>query len=252
MQSFARNLISAVQNTMLDKLLLRLFSLWWLVVLWQSQMTNDFFRVVGALFLAWLVVFGLAWLLGAIANRTDGADSPPNGFAAWSHPPEKGLRPPQPLRAIVLTLGRNGPKWLAPFTFAIFLASVALLWTLSSESAFFWPRIHPALADLSNRQLVSLGLSVLILLWSLRMWAVEQRERLVPTVPKKPGPAWVEEIGLFVVVLIIGAGLALFLGAPLWLTVIVAIVVGLTGMIWRTPLLNALFGKSGRLPERGR
>lgn len=123
MPQLARNLIDAIQNTLLDGLVFRLLNV--LIVPIGMAALPDGASVLSELFavsflLAALAATVIAWLLGIFANRLPRPASTPferlqrsqrSGFDAWSDPPKAGLAPPRFLRRLVAFLsGAN--HWL--------------------------------------------------------------------------------------------------------------------------------------------
>lgn len=243
---------------MLDTLLLRLFPLWWIGSLWQHSQGDRAPDVMGGMLVVVLVLFALGWALGAVAN---GRPRPPeeapqriqdthsNGFEAWSEPPAGGLAPPAWLRAVVMTLGRRsvGNGWTALVGLVLFFAACALLWILAYRSEASWIGIHPALANRSVRDALEIGAAMVVTLFVLRQWAVQQRQRLEPVevTPASPGSEWMG-FGLLSV-LVVGLVLipTLTFGWPAWIIALPVPALAVFAVVpeWRKALLDAVFGK---------
>lgn len=135
MTSHARNIIDAIQHSLLGDLIWR-----WLtavaittLILSNAVEVRAWSEVLSmSVWLGLAVWVFLAWLLGALANRLPAPQGAlqrvhprhANGFAAWSELPADGLRPPRFMRALVMIVA--GPvRWvflpvLAIFVFCLF------------------------------------------------------------------------------------------------------------------------------------
>lgn len=254
-RNFARKIIDAIQHALLDQLLLRLIPLWWFGLLWDSRnQVGD--RVTGLTLLAILVVFALAWALGALANRRPRQharagtfdhlhESGPNGFSAWSELPAEGLRPSWVVRRIVVVLS----AWArSPIINLIVLGGgllgVGLVVALAFKPDAFWAGLHPDLAEASARDPLWLIGAAALLLMQLRMWATDQRERLEPTAAPQPAAShWAYAV--FAMFLLAGGAFAVMMGLPLWIVVASALGLCVIALVrrWRERALDWTFGK---------
>ena len=259
MGNFARKIIDAVQNTMLDRLFIRLTPCWGVALLWDGGRMSEI--TAGFVAVAALVLF-IAWVLGALARlgpRKDRSallrlhDMPENGFAVWGRPPEGGIRPPHPMRWLVRILGAPDseprPVWVGLLMFGLLLVLLILTWAVATKPAEFW-REAPWLAIPSNRIAVLSGATVLVLALAIRDWASEQRALLEERAPPRPAPSRMADYGAF---LIMAGAVALvaviWWSAPVWIALGLIVAIALAGLIPLLPtkVMNFLFGE--RLQE---
>lgn len=258
MGNFARKIIDAVQNLLLDRLFLRVFPLWWVGSLWEERLGDQAPDFMGSMLFAVLLVFAIGWALGALANRRPPStgrafgriqDPPSNGFGAWSELPAGGLNPPSWLRVAVVTLGGRPPPnpWMALVEVSLFLAACVLLWPLAHRPADFWVDVHPTLADGSVRDGLWLGAVVVVVLMVLRHWATEQCARLEPErETRDPITSEWFGFGLSSVVLVWMTLFAIGIFEwPIWIAAIVVLALVIVAFLpkWRTGLAEMLFGK---------
>lgn len=267
MGNFARKIIDAVQNSLLDKLVARLFPIAPVTLAALPRPETYEHLDVAASIVGLFILGGIAmWVIGFIANRRPRPrkigpldklhETPPNGFAAWSEPPEGGLRPYRPMLALIRLLGPaagNRVIGLATFVVVLLALSVILAATLPRQplleawgSPWVQTRLVPAL----------LGLVGLL---TIHAWATEQRVRLNPALKLPPltGVAafvfdallmswWSVLLGLF--------ASAMF-GWPIWTCLVVASAVALICVLAprRDRILEAIFGRktADDLPDRG-
>ena len=260
MGNLARKIIDAVQNSMLDRLVARLFPLLWIASMWERLAPSEsgtgflipIFGVLG--------LFAAYWVLGALADKPlkPRTRSPydsvheraPSGFSGWEQQPEGGVRPPAFIRSLVMALGVGGRSWISIIEGLMFAGAFTLIWMLAYKSPAFWSDLHQGLAEQASRERLFLAASVILIALAIRGWAVEQRERLAPSAGRPP------VLGLILVGVVfaalLGMGLSDFLGFGLLAGAIVGI--GLLavaiGPPWRDKVLEFLFGK--REPADGR
>lgn len=255
MGNFARSIIDAVQNSLLDRLVLRTHLLFGATALW-SLATSDPEALMALWFLpALLILTALAWLIGAIANRRprphtpyDSLHSQPsNGFEAWKELPEGGLRPPRIMRRVVagLAVGRASP-WPDLLGIVLWLGAFAALFGLAHAPDADWSNIHPALSDPTIRVRLADACLALIALGILRQWAVEQSNRLDPRSETATPPAWVGWVVAFLLLAFALSWAALFFHLPSWSGVAATVAVLAVAAVLpsaRDRLLDVLFGK---------
>lgn len=255
MGNFARRIIDAVQNSLMDRLVLRTHLLLVAASLWSKATSGPedltAFWVIPTL----LILLVLIWLIGAIANRRprprtphDRVHAPPaNGFEAWQELPEGGLRPPGIMRRLVagLAFGRASPS--ADFLAGVLgLGVLAVLFALAHAPDADWSNIHPALADPTIRVRLASACVALIALVTLRQWAVEQSKRLDPTLETGAPPAWTGWVFAFLVLAVSLSLAAIFFHLPSWSGVAATVAILTLFAIlpaWRDRLLDLLFGK---------
>jgi hypothetical protein len=257
--NFARKIIDAVQNTMLDKLFLRLFPLLGLATLWDKAGSPD----IGAgLVLLIGLLFFVAWVLGAIARlkpQTERCplhrlqDRPENGFEVWGRPPDGGLRPPRFMRWLVTTLaadaGRHPSGWRALLGFALILAALVFTGAVVTKPPEFWPDA-PWLAGPSTRFVLLTGATALVAAGLVRGWATEQRARLEDRPPPPPPSSTLADYGFLVVMSAAGAAaVVIWTRTPIWLVLAAVVGIAAIGLIphLRGKVMDVVFGK--RLPE---
>lgn len=258
MGNFARKIIDAVQNLMLDRLLLRSVPLWPVGSFWDERNTGYGSGIMASVLFVLLGLFGTAWILGALANRRPqrmgGAsrrqrESHSNGFEAWSEEPAGGLRPPAFLRWIVMRLGKrpDRPTWAFLTDFLGFLMAFILLWSLANLSEAFWTGLHPALANAAVQDTFWVGATVLLVFVVLRLWAGEQRDRLEPPAPLQglPGSDWVAFLTLSILAVAITAMIGFHLEWPGWTAAIPLVPLAVVGLVprWRRAFNDGAFGK---------
>ncbi|MDP3657958.1 MAG: hypothetical protein Q8R45_13470 [Brevundimonas sp.] len=246
-------IIDAVQNSMLDKLVARLFPLLWIASMWERLSPSEY----GAGF--WILFFGVAglWLLysllGAAADQSPKPrrrtpydpvyEYPSNSFSVSNQPQKDSLRPPAVIRSLVMTFGVGGRSWVSIFEGLLFVGAFTLTWMLAYKSQSFWSDVDPRLAEQASREQLFLVASGILIALSIRGWAVEQRERLSPSTARAPilgsillGVAFIAMLGMTLSDLL---GFGLLPG-----------VIGGVGLMavallppWREKVLEFLFGK---------
>lgn len=263
MGNLARKIIDAVQNTMLDSLLSRLVGLLWIGSIWQSQMQSDGMEVMATILIATGVIFALAWMLGALANRRPSPrkgplqrlhQPPANGFEAWSELPAGGLRPPKLVRAAIMMLGTRKSRfsgWVRLMSFCAFLLAIGLIWALPNRPPSFWAGIHPWLSDTSVHDRLWAACAGLVVFLTIQSWATEQRARLEPTpIPMPPVSDWVSFAWVAISVFALCLAATTLLNLPFWIALALTIVLSLTALAppWRNEFLDAIFGKRDQSP----
>lgn len=263
MGNFARKIIDAVQNLMLDKLLLRSIPFWWIASLWEERQPDAEPWLMASILFTLFVLFVLAWAVGTVANRGPlpyrGALAkvgrpPSNGFEAWSEPPVGGLRPPAFLRWIVLKLGRrNDPaNWSLLIGFAVFAAALILLTALAHGSETFWAGFHPAFSDPSVRNALWIGATAVPVLMVLRQWASEQCDRLEsPGRKARPPSGWVRLCGFSMFIALMTVLGYLIFQWPIWSVAvpIVPLIIVTVVPPWRRAFMDAWFGDAAEPDE---
>ena len=242
---------------MLDRLLLRSMPLWPLGSFWDERHAEYGSGIMTSILFALLGLFGIAWILGAVANsrprpREEASGRPreshSNGFEAWSEQPAGGLRPPAFLRWIVMSLGsrRDRPEWAFLIDFVGFLSAFVLLWALANLSDTFWSDLHPALANASVQGSLWVGATVLIVFVVLRQWAGEQRDRLEPAdLRGLPRSEWVPFFTLSVLAVAITAMIGFTFQWPSWSAAVPLVPLAVIGLVpgWRSAFNDVMFGK---------
>lgn len=259
MTTLARKIIDAVQNLLLDKLLLRLLPLLWIVVMWDDLHPLDAGIFEFGAFVALPLPFLVAWALGALANRRPQPSSrspydrlhetPPNGFAAWDELPQGGLNPPRLLRTIVSTLGARPPThWLTLAEALIFMTALAITLALSVKDPGSWGNLWPPLEQPRVRDHIYLAAVALMALVLLRGWAAEQRIRLEPEAPPPPSSGRSLHLTSGLILAATGGYIAFMMDRPVWWGLAAGAVLGLVlfGPPWRDHVADALFGKRKR------
>jgi hypothetical protein len=256
--NLARKIIEAIQHSMLDRLLLRSIPLWPVGSFWDARHPEYGSAIMTSILFAMLGLFGIAWILGAIANSRPrlpkeasgrSRESHSNGFEAWSEEPIGGLRPPAFLRWIVMRLGsrRDRPEWAFLIEFVGFLSAFVLLWALAKLSDTFWSNLHPALANASVQGSLWIGATVLIVLVVLRQWAAEQRNRLEPPAELRglPRSEWAPFFMLSVLAVTITAMIGFTFQWPSWSAAVPLIPLAVVGLVppWRRAFHDVMFGK---------
>jgi len=198
MNNPARRLVSAVQNSLLGDLVGRLFFL----VLWlQWPVVGDnspaHFQAYATTFACFLVFIVLTWAIGfvSIHEKPRGRwllerirDAPRNGFEVWTRTPAGGPRPPRLIRAIVMALGRTGPRdsgWFRKMLGAYALAALAFILLRHFDRAAL-ASLNPTFAGPGFYMGVFWTIMAVVIAAALRSWAVDSRKRL-ETFAGKPG-----------------------------------------------------------------
>jgi hypothetical protein len=252
--NFARKIIDAVQNSMLDKLVARLFPLLWVFTFWDRLAASDSWTGFMILIFALLGLFALYWVIGAIADEPPRPrrrrpfdqlhERPVDGFSAWEKLPPEDLRPPALIRCLVMTLGVRGPRWMSVIEVLALPCALGLTWMLAYKSGTYWTGVHQALAQQTVREQVFLATAVVLTVLILRGWAVEQRQRISPSPqPGLPvlgsilvGIAFTAILGMIVSELFGFGLLPGMIGGPGLLAVALL-------PPWRDKVLEFLFGK---------
>ena len=253
MGNLARKIINAVQNSMLDRLFLRLFPLLWISSMWEQLSSSDY--GAGTL----MLLFGVAgiWLLYSLLEAA--ADQSPkprrrspydpvhvypsSSLPVSNQPPKKCPRPPAFVRSLVMTLGFGGRSWAAIVEGLMFIGAFGLAVALAYKSQSFWSAVDPRLAGQVSRERLFLAASVILIALFIRGWAVEQRERL------SPSPASVPVLGSILLGVAFSALLGMivsdFLGFGLLAGAIggIGLLAVAIGPPWRDKILEFLFGK---------
>jgi len=261
MGNFARKIIDAVQNSMLDRLVVQLLPLLWMSSMWDELSPSESGAGSLILILGALGLLMLHWLLGAIADEPPGPrrrtpyDSlqkhPDSSIGAWDQQPADGLRPPALIRSLIMLLGVRGRSWISLIEVLLFFAAFALAWMLARKSETFWSGVHQVLAQQGLREQIFLAASAAVTVLSIRFWAVEQRQRLSSS-PRPDPPAFGS--------VLVGIAFTAFLGmmlSDLFGFGLLPGLVGGPGLLaiallppWREKVLEFLFGK--REPADGR
>jgi hypothetical protein len=257
--NLARKIIDAVQHSMLDRLVVRLFPLLWVWSMWDRMAPSGSwagFWVLLGIGGLWL----LYSLLEAVADQSPKprqrtpydpvhiypSKSPPAG----DQTPKDSPRPPAPIRAFVMAVGRGGRSWISIVEVLMLLGGFTLTWMLAYKSPAFWSDLHQGLAEQASRERLFLAASVILFALVIRGWAVEQRERLSPSAGRAP------VLGLIllgvVFAALLGMWLSDFLGFGLLAGAIggIGLLAAAIGPPWRDKVLEFLFGK--REPADGR
>lgn len=258
MGNFARKIMDAVQNLFLDKLVLRTFPLWPVGSFWDERNDGSGSGIVAWMLLVMLGLFGIGWVLGAVANRRPRPTQGPldrlqqghsNGFEAWSEEPAGGLHPPAPLRWLVMGLGsrRDRPEWTFLIEFMGFMLAFALLWALANLSDSFWSGLHPMLSNALVRDTLWIGATAFIVFVALRLWAGEQRDRLEP--PPDPRSLPRSDWATFLIFSVFAVGMTAMVGFslewPRWSAAIPLLPLVVVACVprWRHAFNDAVFGK---------
>lgn len=253
MGNLARKIIDAVQNSMLDRLFVRLFPLLWIASMWEQLSPSEY--GAGTLMLL-LGVAGL-WLLYSLLEAA--ADQSPkprrrspydpvhvypsSSLPVSNQPPKECPRPPAFIRSLVMTLGFGGRSWAFILESLMFIGAFALVLALTYKSQLFWSAVDPRLADQDSRERLFLAASVILFALFIRGWAVEQRERLAPSAGRPPvlgsilvGGVFAAFVGMIVSDLL---GFGLLAGAIGGIGLLAVAI----GPPWRDKVLEFLFGK---------
>lgn len=263
MGNLARKIIEGLQQTMLDRLAIRLVPMLWLYTLWARLAPQESGVLTLPLLLGGFVLFVVFWALGMLADQPPKPhrrtpydslhESPSNGFSAWDRTPGDGLRPPGLMRRVVMTLGARNASRGALVELLLFFAALALAWLLSHKPEAFWADIHPRLAPRHSRELLFLAASSMALLLITRSWATEQRQRLEPFVQARP-PRFGPLVFLVVFAAFMGMILSDLIGFSLLTGVIGGLTLSLIGVLppWRRRVVDVLFGRPDTPIARGR
>lgn len=251
MGNFARKIIDAVQNSMLDRLLLASFPLLPLAAWWDDRRESPAPSLTLWLLVGLPTVFMVAWLVGVAANHAThrrGSD-PMDGFGAWSLMPSEQLTPPGWIRAIVFALSfpRSSASWCALLSMGVFMGSFCVLLILSREPLPEWVYVYPAMADpavVDRVWIISAGLVVASVIQS---WAFEQRRRLDPPrqTEQPERSSWLDIAFLTIVLVPLGLALSAAFGGLKWIMAIVAVIIVIAAVapLWRRRGFDVLFGK---------
>lgn len=253
MGNLARKIIDAVQHSMLDRLFVQLLPLLWISSAWEDLSSPEY--GAGTLILG----FGAAgvWLLYSLLEAV--ADQAPkprqrspydpihvypsDSFQVSDKPPHERLRPPAFIRSLVMTLGAGGRSWISIIEGLMFIGAVALTWTLAHKSQSFWSDIDTRLAEQTFREQLFLVASVILTALLVRLWAVEQRQRLSPSTARAP------LLGMVLLGVVFAAVLGLWVSDLLGFRPLVGAVAGVAllavavGPTWREEVLEILFGR---------
>lgn len=194
MDTLARKIIDAIQNSLVGDLLVKLY--WPLGYMWVALTERAAYPDLGKpLIASWLVlgVVGvcLAWVLGKIAKTSprltnDGilmdqvARPLENGFQTWSQLPTDGLRPPRVMRRIVEVIGgtkRVGDHKFGWISFVFLMGSMLLAVSLVLFPGF-WSDRHPLLALETTRIVLVQACLLVLVVFQVREWATDQKQRL--------------------------------------------------------------------------
>lgn len=238
---------------MLDRLFVQLLPLLWISSAWEDLSSPEY--GAGTL----ILVFGAAgvWLLYSLLEAV--ADQAPkprqrspydpvhvypsDSFQVSDQPPDERLRPPTFIRSLVMTLGAGGRSWTSIIEGLIFIGSVALVWTLAYKSQSFWSDIDPRLAEQTFREQLFLAASVTLIALLVRLWAVEQRQRLSPSTARVP------VLGSVLLGVVFASALGMWLSDFLGFGLLAGAIGGIgllavaIGPPWRAKVLEFLFGK---------
>ena len=260
MGNFARKIIDAVQHSMLDRLFVQLLPLLWISSAWEDLSSPEY--GAGTL----ILLFGVAavWLLYSLLEAAADQSPKPRQRSPYDpvpvYPPDKvpasgplseqQPRPPAFIRSLVMALGVGGRSWISIIEGLMFIGSVALVWTLAYKSQSFWLDIDPRLAEQTFREQLFLVTSVILTALLVRLWAVEQRQRLSPSTARAP------LLGMVLLGVVFAAVLGLWVSDLLGFGPLAGVVAGVgllavaAGPPWREKVFEFLFGK--REPVDGR
>jgi hypothetical protein len=257
--NLARKIIEAIQHSMLDRLVARLFPLLWIWSMWDRMAPSESWAGL------W-VILGIAglWLLysllEALADQSPKPRQrtpydpvyiyPSNSPPAGDQTPKDGPRPPAPIRAFVMAVGLGGRSWISIVEGLMLLGGFTLTWMLAYKPRAFWSDLHPGLAEQASREQLFLAASVTLIALFIRGWAVEQRERLSPSASRAP------VLGSIMLGVVFAALLGIWLSDFLGFGLLAGAMGGMgllavaIGPPWRDKVLEFLFGK--REPVDGR
>ncbi len=260
MGNFARKIIDAVQNSMLDKLFVQLFPLLWISSAWEQLSPSEYGAGIWVLLLGFVGPWLLYSLLEAAADQSPKPrqrtpydpvyEYPSNSLSVSDQPPKERLRPPAFLRSLVMTLGAGGRSWISIVEGFLFIGAFAVTWTLAYKSQSFWSEVDPRLAEQASREQLFIAASVILIAVLVRGWAVEQRERLSPSAARAP---LLGSILLGVVIAaLLGMWVSDLLGFGLLFGAVGSVSLLAVALLppWREKVLETLFG--GREPAEGR
>jgi len=204
-ETLARKIIDAIQNSLVGDLVIRSF---WLISFFWWSFTDTLTpggldpRIGLSLLATCLLGMTAIWLLGVLANKPPKrrkrhwSDEPEpltaNGFGAWHILPADGLRPPAFMRRLVTILGANEmqprsstrPYFLAAYTGVLTLMCGLVFWPELSE------KIHPWFASAEHRLLLAHACLVVLIAFLIRQWAVDQKRLLAePGLANPPASA---------------------------------------------------------------
>ena len=253
MGNFARKIIDAIQNSMLDKLVVRLVPLLWVWSMWEQLSPPE----SGAGFLAVLLGIAGVWLLYSLLDSV--ADQSPkprprtpydpvyeyprNSFSRLDQQPKDGFDPPPLVRSLVMTLGVGGRSWISVIEGLLFIGAFTLAWALAYKSPSFWSGIDPPLAEQASRERLFLAAAMILIALFIRGWAVEQRERLSPSTARAP------VLGSILLGVVFTVVLGMWLSDFLDFSPLAGAIGGLSLLAlavvppWREKVLDILFGK---------
>lgn len=194
MDTLARKIIDAIQNSLIGDLVMKLiwpFGYLWVTLTEKVAFAPSSSSLLGAYFVVLSVGIFLIWLLGTIAKTaprlssvrhlSDRVTRPPdNGFETWSQPPADGLRPPRFLRRVVEAIGGTKPLKDQKFSW-LFLAFVIGMLALASCLALFpnfWAGTHSLLASEATRLMLVQACLLVLAAFQVRQWATDQKLRL--------------------------------------------------------------------------
>lgn len=202
METLARKIIDAIQNSLVGDLVARLVwpisFFWWHITDALTPGGLDY-RIGLGLLATGLLGLVTIWLLGVLANRPTKrrkrhwSDEPEpltaNGFGAWHIFPADGLRPPACMRRLVTILGANERGSSRPGFLPAYIGLLILMGGLA-----FWPELfekaHPWFASAEHRLLLAHACLVVLIAFLIRQWAVDQNQLLAEPGPEKsPGSA---------------------------------------------------------------
>jgi len=255
--NLARKIIDAVQNTMLDRLVVRLFPLLWIWSMWDRMAPSKSGTASLMLILGIFALLALHWVLGALADeplkprRGNPYDAhAPRAPSAWDKQPEGGVRPPAFIRAFVMAFGAGGRGWISIIEGLVFAGAFTLTWMLAHNSEAFWSDLHQGLAEQVSRERLFLAVSVILIALLIRGWAVEQRERLSPSADRVP------VIGSILLGVVFATLLGMWLSDLLGFGLLPGVIGGVgvlaiaVGPPWREKVLEFLFGKRAPADSR--
>lgn len=254
MGNFARKIIEAIQHSMLDKLFVRLVPQWCCWSLMWMQLSPSASGAGALVLLAGIAGLWLLYtLLDAVSDQSPKPrprtpydpvyEYPPNSFSARDRQLGNRPRPPALIRSFVMTFGVGGRSWITIIEGLLFIGALTLILMLAYKSQAFWSDVDPRLAEQASRERLFLAASVILVAFSIRGWAVEQRERLSPSTARPPA------LGIILlsiaIAAMIGMNLSDLLGFGLLPGVIggIALLAVAIGPPWRDKVLEFLFGK---------
>jgi hypothetical protein len=260
MGNLARMIIDAIQHSMLDRLVVRLVPLLWISSAWERLSPSESGAGFWALFLGITGLWLLYSLLGAVADQSPKPrqrtpydpvhDYPSNRFSECDQQPKDDLRPPAPIRSLVMTFGVGRRSWISVIEGLMFVGAFALAWMLAYKSQAFWSDVDPSLAEQASREQLFLAASAILVALVVRGWAVEQRERLSPSAARGP------ILGLILLGIAFAAMLGMLVSDFLGFGLLPGVIGGL-GLLavgfmppWRAKVLDTLFGKREPVDSR--